>query len=248
MIYKITNVTEKFTKKKDKVYSIQFNNSIIINNINPEEYWASSDKLNCGLIDEIREHWLNNNLSLKNLIGKYVSVELGQDNYGMKINTIYSLNIIKDFKKLLDLNLNKAFYIDFEIYDFLKQNDYQLNIDLSITLKKEYQNMRVKKLEGYNCKELCYPIINSNDILTIYNIEIIFKKFYEPIKYESENINGEFFHKLSDLGINKFIHHFKCSTKMTCSDDYDYWSDSLVLRIGDKLTDEQKSYLNMIYK
>lgn len=252
--YKITSIKERKTKKEDIVYSILLDDNIWINNINPDLIWQSSGKKNMGIIKEINKFWIKNNHSLDSLKGKYISAGFSKSDFGLKFDYVSSLDIIKDFKDELDNSNGEVFITSLPIYQFLEKANYQKNNDSSINIKSKFNNMRIKYIDPdcpYTKRILCYPHYNTNDVLTLTNIEAIFNKFYADLKYDAPNVDrdGSWKYSISSLKteIQKDIRHCRVSYKMTTSGDYDYWESETVLKIGNKLTDEQKKFLQKIH-
>lgn len=234
--YKVTSINQKYTKKNDKVYDIVLNNIYCIKNVNPDKVWLSSGLKNKGFINEIYQFWVKNNYSLDLLKGKYISLKFKQTNYGLQISYIISLDIISDFKKMLDDSDGKGFSTELPIYKLLEHAKYKKNNDNSINLKDSFSKYRIKEELDYT---ICYPHSKSNEFLTIDNINYIYEKFYSELKRETLDGNLDFKHMLSDdrMSIIKRTWYVKVSYKMTTSGDYCYTKDKIILRIGDKLDD-----------
>lgn len=241
-IYKITSIQTKKTKRNDVVYSFQLNNDICIENINPDFIWKSSGKKNIGKSNLINKFWIENNYNLDGLKGKYIFASLSNSEFGIKFGEVRSIDIIGDFQEELGLNNGMAFYTKLPIYKFLEYANYDKNNDGSINLKNS-NKLRIKKI---NSQTLCYPYSELNDILSLENIDVIFHKFYSHLNGGYED--GQFEHRLSSLEILKYVRRVKCSNKMTTSGDCDYWSSTVVLRIGNKLNNEQRLFLSSLSK
>lgn len=239
--YKITSIQEKKTKKSDIVYSMQLDNTIWINNINPNPIWESSGKKNYGLIDKFNKVWVNNASSLDSLKGKYICALFSESDYGLQFDHVESTDMIEDFKDELDNSMGQSFYSELPIYDFLEQAKYKINDDGSINIKSPFTNTRIKKIDDAT---LCYSFYDSNNILTLENIEAIFNKFYSHLKSETGG-NNIFKHRIpsSMIGIAKETYDSYVSNKMTRSGDYSRWENEIILRLGDRLSDEQKLFL-----
>lgn len=183
-IYKITSVNEKQTKKGDKVYSIQLNNTIIINNVNPDKNWKSSGKKNMGLINLVHDFWITNNHSLKKLVGKLIYARCVNSDFGVQFDRISSLDIINDFKEKLDESDCEAFITNLPIYDLLVEMNYKIENDniKSIPLKKPYEKYSIFK---ENECTICYCNITKENTLTFDNIDIVYKNYYCPKKISS---------------------------------------------------------------
>ena len=83
-LHNVSKIVEKYTQKQDLVYSIQLDNSIWINNVNPNLTWKSSGKKNMSMLKTLNKSWLSHDKSLKFLEGKYVDILIVDSEYGKK--------------------------------------------------------------------------------------------------------------------------------------------------------------------
>ncbi len=241
-IYKITNT--KITKSKNgyTIFNLELNSKIWASKLAPvRKLDKKYDKLY-----QIYEK----ELSLNSLIGKFVTISLEKDNYGIKFNHISHYNSLEDFKKLLDESGKKAFSTDIPIYNFLKSLKYPINIDGSITLKNPYAYFNIVDKDGLT---ICYPNNLQSDELTFENITIIYDHFYKnvslpPYKRNSVDVGAKSYYTISmkDVAIVRMDNHVKVSYKMTANRDYNKWIPKIILKIGDKLYKEHIEYLNSL--
>ena len=117
--YKVTSATIEATKRGYKLYKLQLDNSLWVTKLLP------FDKLDQEY-DPLYKIYEETN-SLESLIGKYIVVSLISNKYGKSFNEPYSIDLINDFKKLLDKveRLKKA-----------KQKNRRLTVQFS-ELKKD---------------------------------------------------------------------------------------------------------------
>lgn len=230
-IYKVTSATVSTTKKGYKIFKLQLNNSILASKLAPSR---KRDKE----YDSLYKIYEENNESLEFLVGKYIAISLYESNYGMNFSYITSYNSIDDFKKLLDESQKKAFSTDIPIYDFLKQRKYKINHDNSITLKKPYEYFNILNKHGVT---VCYPNKLKLNVLTIDNIEIIFNNFYKEKYIETNNLDLDCKYKISHISIVKNCRKFHKTKGGVVSD-----SDTDVLKIGDKLNEDQLIFLSQV--
>ena len=169
--YKVTSVQRKKTQKGDTVYSIQLNNSILVDYVYPDKIWKSSGSKNVHMSSKLHNFWNENDNSLEKLVGNYIGVSLSDSDFGLKFNIINSLDMVSDFKKLLDKFQEKTFLTNLPIYDFLKFLKHKKNNDGSINLKKEYKHLSVINIgedvrHGYGAIR-SYTICYQTNLVTI---------------------------------------------------------------------------------
>lgn len=253
-IFFVSKVSKHSTKNGNTVYSFFLDNSTWVNNINPTwrrkigRKWSVSEPL-------LYKFWEEHHNSLMLVKGKYISCYLFKDNYGAKLSNILSLDLISDFKEEIDLSDGESFKTKLPIYDFLLLKNRDINSDKSISLKSNYNSIRVIR---WRMGAWCYNKGNKDvlpyldtwvaDILTVKNIDKIFEKFYKDIPLKGRYARTVEIHysynKEDGIYINE--HRIKVSMKMTTSGDYDKWFTTPILRYGDALSDEQKEYLESI--
>lgn len=237
-LYKINAVKSKKTRKGDDVFSIQLDNSVWINNINPEVVWLSSGLDNKSLIKAIHKYWMENNYNLDGLIGKYIFASYSNSDYGLKFDYVKSVDIVGDFKKLLDKSNNRAFFTDLPIYSFLENRQYKKNEDNSISLRNPYHNMRIVNLNDIT---ICYEYTEMKDVLTIKNIELIYNKFYKGIcPPRKENVDSKYELEYISIIQNSTKYYTTTTSK---KDKKPTRTSNVILTIGDKLNDEQLKFL-----
>jgi len=234
-IYKVTNT--KITKSKNgyTISNIELNNKVWVSAlskyVNPPK--RNRDKLT---VDDIFQYGdLLYEEELNSLIGKFITISLEKDMYGMKIEHISSYDSIKEFKNLLDSSDKKAFETNLPIYDFLKSQNYPINFDGSITLKSPYNYFKIKdSFKG----TICYPNNLKGDQLTFDNITLIYEKFYKNKKArETETRSCKY--QIKTTGIVEYCQRYsKHMGKPQGS------HESFILKIGDKLSKEHIEYLN----
>lgn len=239
-IYKVTSAIIGKTKRDYEFYKLQFNNSFWATKLLPSRKYDH---------DELYKRYKKNNDSLEFLVGKYIHISLEKTEYGFEFNRIYSFDVINDFNKELEYSKGKAFSTDLPIYDFLLCLKRTVEPDGSIKLSTNFGDMRISKMNGLN---VCYQHDRSNEYLNIFNVKLIFDKYYKDVPlppYSTGKDKGDnSYYKISmkDVAIVKMNNHVKVSYKMTTSGDYDKWLAEVVMKIGDKLTSEQTEYLSKL--
>lgn len=229
-IYKVTNT--KITKSKNgyTIFNLELNNKIWASKLAPVR---KIDKL----IDKLYQLYKNEN-SLNSLIGKFITISLEKDNYGIKFSYISHYDSLVEFKELLDKSEKKAFSTDIPIYNFLKSQNYPINTDSSITLKSPYNYFNIMNKNGLT---ICYPNNLKSDELTFENIEKIYYQFYYKKYIDTGNPDKDCQYKLTPIAIVKNCKKYHKYKGKTLSD-----TDSDVIRIGDKLHPEHIEYLNSL--
>jgi len=244
--YKVTSVQRKKTQKGDTVYSIQLNNSILIDYVYPDKIWRSSGSKNIHISSKLHDFWNENANSLEKLVGNYIVTSLSDSDFGLKFSMINSLDIISDFKKLLDKYQEKTFLTNLPIYDFLKFLKYEINNDGSISLKKEYEHLNIINIGenigyGYGVAPsytICYQQ-NLNDILI------------DDFKKELEESDEDAF--LTNLPIYDFLkflgYKLNSDKSITLQKPYDFFNiikkDNSTICYKNKLNDNYLTLNNI---
>lgn len=200
------DVTQATTKRGDIVYHILLNGNILIKYVYPDDKWRSSGKRNRSCSSRLNEFWKKNDNSLMNLIGKYIVASLIDTEFGKQFSAVISTDIVIDFKKLLDNANGLAFKADIPIYSFLRNMNYPVNYDNSISLRKDYSGYNI------NSDNLCYP--NS-----LSGIMDNFKKYYEQSKGRAFQINFPIFYLLLEMGFKK-----NTDNSITLKDEYSLYN------------------------
>jgi len=229
-IYKVTNT--KITKSKNgyTIFNLELNSKIWASKLAPIR---NRDKK----YDKLYQLY-ENEQSLNSLIGKFITTSLEKDNYGVKFDYLSNYDSLKEFKDLLDKSEKKAFSTDIPIYNFLKAQNYPINIDGSITLKSPYDYFNIKDKNGTT---ICYPNNLQSDELTFENIEKIYYHFYDKKFIDTGNPDRDCNYGLTTTAIIKNCkkyHKYKGKTLSNTNSD--------VLRIGDKLYPKHIEYLNSL--
>jgi len=228
-IYKVTNT--KITKSKNgyTIFNLELNSKIWASKLAPIR---NRDKK----YDKLYQLY-ENEQSLNSLIGKFVTISLEKDNYGVKFDYLSNYDSLKEFKDLLDKSEKKAFSTDIPIYNFLKAQKYPINTDGSITLKSPYSYFNIKDNNGIT---ICYPNNLKSDELTFENIEIIYNHFYHN-KCTERSLDADCKYILTSIAIvEDWWRYHKTKGGITQS------GTSNILRIGDKLHSEHIEYLNSL--
>jgi len=252
--YKVTSVHEKKTKKGDIVYNLQLNNSIRVNFVNPDKIWRSSGKDNPRAFDALNIFWINNNKSLEKLLGKYIAGSLEESDFGKQFSEIISVDMVNDFKILLDESSNRAFSTSMPIYSLLESLDYRKNNDNSITLKNPYDNFNINKHNGnsfnftledlmyrteHGVNTICYPKSLGKDVLTLDNIERICHHYGKSgNKYSAYAMTPV---EIIEMEFSR-SYKYRGSGKSNIKEEMS--SIGIILRVGDKLSNEQMWYLS----
>lgn len=216
-VYKVTSTKITKSKRGYAIFNYQLNHSVWITKLAPIKN-----------TDEQNDEFLNN------LIGKYIVGCLINSDDGMKFS-VASYDMIEDFKKLLDTSNKKSFSTDLPIYNFLKKLHYPINPDGSISLKKPYDFYNVI---NHNTRTLCYQKSDKKNVLSIDNLEIIYKQFYEGKRAETKNIDIECKYGMTYTAIIKHCERYhKYKGKIIRR------YDDVILELGDELTQEQIEFL-----
>lgn len=229
--YKVTSTKITKSKRGYTVFNFQLNEAIWVSKLAPIR---SSDKK----YDALYKLYEENNGSLESLVGKYIVASIHESEYGLQLNYITSYDLIRDFKKLLDNANGKPFSTDMPIYDFLKAANYPLNLDGSIRLKKPY-NFYI--IINHNGSSICYQDCDKENTLTLNNMEIIYKQFYDAKYIETGDVDLDCKYRLSQTAILKHCdkyHKYKSKTIRSY--------DTVVMQIGDDLSTEQIEYLSLL--
>jgi hypothetical protein len=236
-VYKVTAAVLGKTKRGYEVFKFHLNNS----------FWATKlvplRKLD-RKYDKLFKLYTENNNSLEFLVGKFISVNLDQSEYGLQFNSITSLDVFQDFKRELDNSKGKAFSTRLPIYDFLSNMKRPIEPDGSIKLSTDFGDMRISKVDEVN---ISYQYNESNEYLNLGNLKQVFDRFYKNIilpPYDNETSDNSYYEiSLSKVGIVRMDHRVKVSINMTTSGDYDKWDSTVIQKIGDKLPLEHVSFL-----
>lgn len=227
-IYKVTNTKITNSKNGYTIFNLELNNKIWATKLAPVR---KLDKKYNKLYQMYETEQ-----SLDSLIGKFITVSLEKDNYGIKFSHISNYDSLDKFKELLDKSEKKAFSTNIPIYNFLKSQNYPINVDGSITLKNPYDYFNIMDKNG---STICYPYYLKSDELTFENIEKIYYQFYDKKLIDTGNLDRDCHYKLTSVAIVKNCKKYHKYKSKTLSD-----TDSDVIRIGDKLHEEHIEYLN----
>lgn len=226
--YKVTSATIEATKRGYKLYKLQLDNSLWVTKLLP------FDKLDQEY-DPLYKIYEETN-SLESLIGKYIVVSLISNKYGKSFNEPYSIDLINDFKKLLDKNGKSPFYTELPIYKFLYNRGYSMNLDYSINLKKPFEHYRISLIDDIS---IIYQEFKKENILTLSNLKIIYENFYANKSIETSNIDLNCKYICTPISIAKNCEMFhKYKSKVTSTSQVE------VIKIGDELNPEQIKFLN----
>lgn len=187
------------------------------------------------------------NGDLTGLSGKYFMLSMSVLESENEITDVWSLDVVAGFKKELDKNAGKDFFTSLSVYNLLVYFNREVNSDGSISLN--YGNGDLCVVSSRNDSgTICGCNIDSNEILTIKNIEKIFEKFYENVDLPpySEGNKSYYSIQYNPIAIIRKDHYLKVSYRMTTEDDHDYWRVSNVLCLGDALSVEQTEYLKSL--
>ena len=226
-VYKITSALIETTKRGYKLYKLQLNNSIWATQLLPlREHEKKHSKL--------YQLYVENNDSLNFLVGKYIATSLNQSEYGVQFSSIYSLDVLQDFKNELESSDGSAFSTKLPIFDFLLSQGRTVEFDGSIKVSAGFGDMRIANMKGVN---ICYKYDESKDHLNLNNIQQVFDKLYKDVSLPSCQGDSDSYYKIDykEMAIVRMDHHVKVSYKMTTSGDYDKWFTTVILKIGDKL-------------
>ncbi len=229
-IYKVTKTKITTSKNGYTIFNLELNNQIWASKLAPAR---KRDKKNSSLY-QIYE---DNNETLDSLIGKLITTTLEKSNYGINFDYISSYESLDDFKELLDKSEKKAFSTKIPIYSFLESQNYTINNDSSITLKKPYDYFNIMDKHG---KTICYSNDLKSDELTFDNIGKIYNHFYYN-KCTEGSLDADCKYELADIAITKEWWRYH-KTKGGISRR----GTANILRIGDKLNDEHIKYLSSL--
>ncbi len=168
------------------------------------------------------------------LIGKYISLSITKSSYGYEFTSITSFDALQDFKKELDASKGSPFSTRIAIYNFLESRR-KIEPDGSIKINSEFGDMRL--FGGFCCQ-----FDDSGEKLYPSNVYKIFDKFYKDVPLSNRSPSEDYY-TVSNYAIVEMCHHLRVSSKMSFSGDCDKWVEHSVLRVGDKLTDEQIKFL-----
>jgi len=229
-IYKITDT--KITKSKNgyTIFNLELNNKIWASKLAPIR---TRDKKYNKLYQIYEKEQ-----SLNSLIGKFITISLERDNYGVNFSSISHYDSLEKFKELLDKSEKKAFSTDIQIYNFLKAQNYPINTDGSITLKIPYDYFNIKDENG---TIICYPNNLKSDELTFENIEKIYYHFYDKKYIDTGSPDRDCQYRLTSAAIIENCKRYHKYRSKTLSN-----TDSDVIRIGNKLHPEHIDYLNSL--
>jgi len=118
------------------------------------------------------------------------------------------------------------------MHEFLKNKNYPVSADGSLTLKKPYDNFNI------NTYNVCYPNNLGNNCLTIDNIRVIFDEFYKDKVIENSNPDRDEQFVLTSVSIGVQCKQYHKSESKTISSSF-----TPVLRIGDLLSDAQHAFM-----
>lgn len=225
--YKVTQTKITTSKNGYTIFNFQLNNNLWVSKLAPIR---KLDKK----YDTLYKIYEDNG-SLDSLIGKYIVCSISKNNYGYELDYISSYDMVNDFKKLLDENNGKPFSTDMPIYDFLKLHKYIINADNSIRLNNPYYNYIVIKKDNVS---ICFIPNDKKNILTLENIELIYKNFFDGKYIDTNNDDLDCKYRLSHTAILKHCdryHKYKSKTIRRY--------DSVVLELGDDLSNEQIEFL-----
>ncbi|WP_277657260.1 hypothetical protein [Seleniivibrio woodruffii] len=227
-IYKV--LSTKVTKSKNGyiIYNLLLNNQKWVSKLAPVR---KRDKP----YDRLYLIYDANN-SLDILEGKYVALSLVQNQYGSQISSVISLDVVNEFKSLLEKANGRPFTTELPIYDFLKSLNYKINsVTNSIQLKNPYEKYVVLKRHN---STICYQPTDKKDVLTLENIDRIYKEFYQGKDTGHNDIDCTSGYICSAIAIKEYCkveHKYKSKTIGT--------SESIIMELGDSLNKEQIMFL-----
>ena len=147
-------------------------------------------------------------------------------------------------------NQQVSFGVDLPIYNFLKRigRPVDKNGDIALNVK----NLKIRNAENIDSiyHDFCYvDDYKSDQVLTTHNAKLIFNKFYKDIKtepYGEDSLSG--FYKFDSFyfSICEAQNHVNVSYATNTNKDYNFWSDVIILNLGDPLKDEQIQYLQRL--
>lgn len=239
-IYKVTAAKVAKTKQGHDLFRIQLNGQIWVSKFVPNK---PVEQKFCSLY----KHYANNNKNLNFLTDKYISIAISEGEYGYSFYTIGSIDVIRDFKDQVDRSKGKAFFTKLPIFEFLASKNRTIETDGSIKITSDRGDMRISILNRAN---ICHQYDESNLLLNLVNINIIFEKFYKGVELPNDDPlhHSSSYYTISTeaLGIVRMDNQVNISLTMTKSGDYDKWVATPILKIGDQLSEEQIMYLNAI--
>ncbi|HDM8199145.1 TPA: hypothetical protein P0E36_005351 [Vibrio harveyi] len=231
--YKLTKAEISKTKNGHEIYKLELDSRIVVTKLVPFHKDRKYDKL--------YQIYKDSNNSFDPIIGKIIVIDARKNSYGYEFRTIYSFDMLGDFKKELDSKKGNVFSTKLPIYKFLKMIGRKVEYDNSIKIKSEYGELCISE------DNICYRTDISSSELNFDNIALIFDNFYKNIDlpaYDPQEGGKKSYYTMDKISIIRMENHVKVSYRMTTSGDYDKWVPSTVLKIGDKLTEEQISFLN----
>ena len=228
-VYKVTAAKITKTKNGYELYNLELNKSIQATKLVPLKEMERNR-------DPLYKLYEQNNRSLHILVGRYIATHLEESEFGKRFSSVDSLDVLQDFKSLLEKSNGKAFSTNINIFNFLKERGYPLNPDGSITLKAPHTNCNIKP--KFECI-VCYPNNTGDKTLTLDNIEEIYERFYKGISIDNGNPDRDeqYQSRTTSIVINRRTFH-KSKGGVISDIDFD------VLRIGDALTEEQWQFLS----
>jgi hypothetical protein len=156
--------------------------------------------------------------------------------YGYEFGSIASFDALQDFKNELDASNGRPFSTRIAIYNFLKSRR-KIEPDGSIKIKSNFGDMRL--FHGFCCQ-----FDDSGEKLYPSNVHKIFEKFYKDVRFsDSTEGSKESYYTVSGYAIVKMSHYLRVRSNMSFSGDCDKWVEDTVLKVGDKLTEEQINFL-----
>lgn len=228
-VYRVTAAAIKKTRNGYELYNLQLNNTFWATKLVP---LRAGDKRR----DILYQQYTKNNNNLNFLIGSYVAISLEDSKFGKNFRHIESLDVLQDFKKLLDESNGKAFSTNINIFEFLESKGYPVNSDKTITLRNEYSHLNLIVKNG---RTICYTNKTGEGTLTLENIETIYNHFFKGKYIDNGNPDRDEQYGLTSVAIivNRKIFH-KSKSEVISDDDFE------ILRIGDKLSKEQCHFLS----
>lgn len=225
-VFRVTAASVKKAKGRE-VWNIQLNNSCWASRLVP---FGSNQ-----LFDPLYKLYAKSGGSLDFLVGRYVATTLEDSQYGKNFTRLFSCDVFADFQKLLDEAGGRAFETELNMYDYLRGQGYPLNADSSITLKGAYSHRNIAK-RGRSV--ICYPNISAPDTVTLENLPLIYKQFFEGKEIDTSNDDRDEQYTLGPISIGVFrrsFHKSKSGVASTYSSGF--------LFVGDKLRDEYRECL-----
>ncbi len=231
-VYKVTAATIKKTPKGYELYNLQLNNELWATKLVP---LSARDRK----YEQLYKLYTNNNKNLDFLLGKYIAIELESSKFGTNFNYIASFDALNEFKTCLDKSDEKPFFTRINIFEFLDRNGYPINPDGSITLREPYSRFNIRIKDRVT---ICYLNKREEGTLTPENIKPIYDKFFKDRYIDNGNPdrNEEYAMTPVAIIINVETYH-KSKSGVKSSRSFD------VLKIGDKLSEEQRQFLSKLH-